>query len=187
MNFDVLLPSEYCEMLKITFCHWCFLFLCLFCFCSDPYVKLSLYVADENKELALVQTKTIKKVSLKVESVFHASICSILLLLPLSCKDLLLAVSDLMNCNVFAPYQIDHSCPSNFLPHRHHAFTVKPLKFGFVHSTFQLQIWDHHILLIPPPPLSQIKASVSSWERETTRRHQKAGLPFFCSGATVWV
>uniref|UniRef100_A0A8C7YP88 E3 ubiquitin-protein ligase n=1 Tax=Oryzias sinensis TaxID=183150 RepID=A0A8C7YP88_9TELE len=30
---------------------------------SDPYVKLSLYVADENKELALVQTKTIKKVS----------------------------------------------------------------------------------------------------------------------------
>lgn len=32
-------------------------------FCSDPYVKLSLYVADENRELALVQTKTIKKVS----------------------------------------------------------------------------------------------------------------------------
>uniref|UniRef100_A0A8C5ESK5 E3 ubiquitin-protein ligase n=1 Tax=Gouania willdenowi TaxID=441366 RepID=A0A8C5ESK5_GOUWI len=30
---------------------------------SDPYVKLSLYVADETKELALVQTKTIKKVS----------------------------------------------------------------------------------------------------------------------------
>ncbi|NWI15478.1 NED4L ligase, partial [Crypturellus soui] len=30
-------------------------------FCSDPYVKLSLYVADENRELALVQTKTIKK------------------------------------------------------------------------------------------------------------------------------
>ncbi|XP_072310895.1 E3 ubiquitin-protein ligase NEDD4-like isoform X8 [Eucyclogobius newberryi] len=28
---------------------------------SDPYVKLSLYVADENKELALVHTKTIKK------------------------------------------------------------------------------------------------------------------------------
>uniref|UniRef100_A0A8B9DJ08 Uncharacterized protein n=1 Tax=Anser cygnoides TaxID=8845 RepID=A0A8B9DJ08_ANSCY len=28
----------------------------------DPYVKLSLYVADENRELALVQTKTIKKV-----------------------------------------------------------------------------------------------------------------------------
>ncbi|XP_062414714.1 E3 ubiquitin-protein ligase NEDD4-like isoform X5 [Pungitius pungitius] len=28
---------------------------------SDPYVKLSLYVADENKELGLVQTKTIKK------------------------------------------------------------------------------------------------------------------------------
>ncbi|KAI4882871.1 hypothetical protein NFI96_013091 [Prochilodus magdalenae] len=27
----------------------------------DPYVKLSLYVADENRELALVQTKTIKK------------------------------------------------------------------------------------------------------------------------------
>ncbi|KAM7320426.1 hypothetical protein ACRRTK_020869 [Alexandromys fortis] len=29
----------------------------------DPYVKLSLYVADENRELALVQTKTIKKVN----------------------------------------------------------------------------------------------------------------------------
>ncbi|XP_069076250.1 E3 ubiquitin-protein ligase NEDD4-like isoform X7 [Pleurodeles waltl] len=28
---------------------------------SDPYVKLALYVADENRELALVQTKTIKK------------------------------------------------------------------------------------------------------------------------------
>ncbi|XP_031433595.1 E3 ubiquitin-protein ligase NEDD4-like isoform X17 [Clupea harengus] len=28
---------------------------------SDPYVKLSLYVATENKELAMVQTKTIKK------------------------------------------------------------------------------------------------------------------------------
>ena len=39
------------------------LFIPLFCFYSDPYVKLSLYVADENKELALVQTKTIKKVS----------------------------------------------------------------------------------------------------------------------------
>uniref|UniRef100_A0A8C2XG77 E3 ubiquitin-protein ligase NEDD4-like n=1 Tax=Cyclopterus lumpus TaxID=8103 RepID=A0A8C2XG77_CYCLU len=35
---------------------------------SDPYVKLSLYVADENKELGLVQTKTIKKVSPKVRS-----------------------------------------------------------------------------------------------------------------------
>uniref|UniRef100_A0A3Q3R939 E3 ubiquitin-protein ligase n=1 Tax=Monopterus albus TaxID=43700 RepID=A0A3Q3R939_MONAL len=35
---------------------------------SDPYVKLSLYVADENKELALVQTKTIKKVSPEVKS-----------------------------------------------------------------------------------------------------------------------
>lgn len=32
---------------------------------SDPYVKLSLYVADENRELALVQTKTIKKVSIQ--------------------------------------------------------------------------------------------------------------------------
>ncbi|XP_073333545.1 E3 ubiquitin-protein ligase NEDD4-like isoform X1 [Pagrus major] len=32
---------------------------------SDPYVKLSLYVADENRELALVQTKTIKKVGKK--------------------------------------------------------------------------------------------------------------------------
>ncbi|XP_058851502.1 E3 ubiquitin-protein ligase NEDD4-like isoform X16 [Acipenser ruthenus] len=28
---------------------------------SDPYVKLSLYVADENRELALIQTKKIKK------------------------------------------------------------------------------------------------------------------------------
>ncbi|MGH0129082.1 UNVERIFIED_CONTAM: hypothetical protein FKN15_069063 [Acipenser sinensis] len=30
---------------------------------SDPYVKLSLYVADENRELALIQTKKIKKVN----------------------------------------------------------------------------------------------------------------------------
>lgn len=44
--------------------------LLLFCLlpCSDPYVKLSLYVADENKELALVQTKTIKKVSPEVNN-----------------------------------------------------------------------------------------------------------------------
>uniref|UniRef100_A0A4W6CFF1 E3 ubiquitin-protein ligase NEDD4-like n=1 Tax=Lates calcarifer TaxID=8187 RepID=A0A4W6CFF1_LATCA len=40
---------------------------------SDPYVKLSLYVADENRELALVQTKTIKKVSLKIKSDFDIS------------------------------------------------------------------------------------------------------------------
>uniref|UniRef100_A0A8C7YRN0 E3 ubiquitin-protein ligase n=1 Tax=Oryzias sinensis TaxID=183150 RepID=A0A8C7YRN0_9TELE len=39
---------------------------------SDPYVKLSLYVADENKELALVQTKTIKKVSNQNE---HFCVC----------------------------------------------------------------------------------------------------------------
>lgn len=38
-------------------------FFFLLWFCSDPYVKLSLYVADETRELALVQTKTIKKVS----------------------------------------------------------------------------------------------------------------------------
>uniref|UniRef100_A0A672I255 HECT-type E3 ubiquitin transferase n=1 Tax=Salarias fasciatus TaxID=181472 RepID=A0A672I255_SALFA len=36
---------------------------------SDPYVKLSLYVADENRELALVQTKTIKKV--RPEVLYH--------------------------------------------------------------------------------------------------------------------
>ncbi|CAM9416607.1 unnamed protein product [Lampetra fluviatilis] len=30
---------------------------------SDPYVKVALYVAEENRELALVQTKTIKKVA----------------------------------------------------------------------------------------------------------------------------
>lgn len=40
----------------------CLIFKICFCLCSDPYVKLSLYVADENRELALVQTKTIKKV-----------------------------------------------------------------------------------------------------------------------------
>uniref|UniRef100_A0A8C2XFI5 E3 ubiquitin-protein ligase n=1 Tax=Cyclopterus lumpus TaxID=8103 RepID=A0A8C2XFI5_CYCLU len=40
---------------------------------NDPYVKLSLYVADENKELGLVQTKTIKKVSPKVRS--DARVC----------------------------------------------------------------------------------------------------------------
>uniref|UniRef100_A0A673LBI3 HECT-type E3 ubiquitin transferase n=1 Tax=Sinocyclocheilus rhinocerous TaxID=307959 RepID=A0A673LBI3_9TELE len=40
---------------------------------SDPYVKLSLYVADENRELALVQTKTIKKVML------HKNIAFVLL------------------------------------------------------------------------------------------------------------
>ncbi|XP_075922891.1 E3 ubiquitin-protein ligase NEDD4-like isoform X2 [Petromyzon marinus] len=28
---------------------------------SDPYVKVALYVAEENRELALAQTKTIKK------------------------------------------------------------------------------------------------------------------------------
>lgn len=48
------------------------LFLCFVCFCSDPYVKLSLYVADENRELALVQTKTIKKVSPKVNNGFDS-------------------------------------------------------------------------------------------------------------------
>uniref|UniRef100_A0A4W6CHH8 E3 ubiquitin-protein ligase n=1 Tax=Lates calcarifer TaxID=8187 RepID=A0A4W6CHH8_LATCA len=50
-----------------------FFFPPLFCFYSDPYVKLSLYVADENRELALVQTKTIKKVSLKIKSDFDIS------------------------------------------------------------------------------------------------------------------
>uniref|UniRef100_A0A3Q3MRB5 E3 ubiquitin-protein ligase n=1 Tax=Labrus bergylta TaxID=56723 RepID=A0A3Q3MRB5_9LABR len=46
---------------------------------SDPYVKLSLYVADENRELALVQTKTIKKVGRKVRSDTVTLILSILL------------------------------------------------------------------------------------------------------------
>lgn len=64
------LQSENCERLKITdFLKF------LFCFYSDPYVKLSLYVADENRELALVQTKTIKKVGPKVRSGFDACIC----------------------------------------------------------------------------------------------------------------
>lgn len=59
------------------------LFKSLFCFYSDPYVKLSLYVADENRELALVQTKTIKKVGPKVKKmalmhVSEAYCCSVL-------------------------------------------------------------------------------------------------------------
>lgn len=57
-----------------------FFFSFLFCFYSDPYVKLSLYVADENRELALVQTKTIKKVGPKVKSVIDACVCRALLL-----------------------------------------------------------------------------------------------------------
>lgn len=43
---------------------------CHFVFFSDPYVKLSLYVADENRELSLVQTKTIKKVGGNLECGF---------------------------------------------------------------------------------------------------------------------
>lgn len=70
VNLDVLLRSENCEKLKIVFLQLIIFLFPLFCFCSDPYVKLSLYVADENKELALVQTKTIKKVSPKVKSCF---------------------------------------------------------------------------------------------------------------------
>ncbi|XP_029300021.1 E3 ubiquitin-protein ligase NEDD4-like isoform X5 [Cottoperca gobio] len=43
---------------------------------SDPYVKLSLYVADENKELALVQTKTIKKtLNPKWNEEFYFRVC----------------------------------------------------------------------------------------------------------------
>ncbi|XP_037835275.1 E3 ubiquitin-protein ligase NEDD4-like isoform X9 [Kryptolebias marmoratus] len=43
---------------------------------SDPYVKLSLYVADENRELALVQTKTIKKtLNPKWNEEFYFRVC----------------------------------------------------------------------------------------------------------------
>ncbi|XP_051955659.1 E3 ubiquitin-protein ligase NEDD4-like isoform X10 [Xyrauchen texanus] len=43
---------------------------------SDPYVKLSLYVADENHELALVQTKTIKKtLNPKWNEEFYFRVC----------------------------------------------------------------------------------------------------------------
>lgn len=47
--------------------HTSFISFFVFFFYSDPYVKLSLYVADENKELALVQTKTIKKVRAQIK------------------------------------------------------------------------------------------------------------------------
>ncbi|CAL8317662.1 unnamed protein product [Lota lota] len=43
---------------------------------SDPYVKLSLYVTDENQELALVQTKTIKKtLNPKWNEEFYFRVC----------------------------------------------------------------------------------------------------------------
>ncbi|CAI5667136.1 unnamed protein product [Oreochromis niloticus] len=43
---------------------------------SDPYVKLSLYVADETRELALVQTKTIKKtLNPKWNEEFYFRVC----------------------------------------------------------------------------------------------------------------
>ncbi|XP_042634662.1 E3 ubiquitin-protein ligase NEDD4-like isoform X18 [Cyprinus carpio] len=43
---------------------------------SDPYVKLSLYVTDENRELALVQTKTIKKtLNPKWNEEFYFRVC----------------------------------------------------------------------------------------------------------------
>uniref|UniRef100_A0AAV2ITM2 E3 ubiquitin-protein ligase NEDD4-like n=1 Tax=Knipowitschia caucasica TaxID=637954 RepID=A0AAV2ITM2_KNICA len=43
---------------------------------SDPYAKLSLYVADENRELALVQTKTIKKtLNPKWNEEFYFRVC----------------------------------------------------------------------------------------------------------------
>lgn len=76
VNLLELLQSENCERLEITFSPLIFkkVFLVVLFFCSDPYVKLSLYVADENKELALVQTKTIKKVSPKVRGGFDACV-----------------------------------------------------------------------------------------------------------------
>lgn len=61
---------------------WFWLYIIYFCFynvfffpSSDPYVKLSLYVADENRELALVQTKTIKKVSFTSQHFLGALRC----------------------------------------------------------------------------------------------------------------
>lgn len=59
--------TETCNVYISIYVYGVFHFI-LFSFsvCSDPYVKLSLYVADENRELALVQTKTIKKVSWSV-------------------------------------------------------------------------------------------------------------------------
>ncbi|XP_051907247.1 E3 ubiquitin-protein ligase NEDD4-like isoform X9 [Hippocampus zosterae] len=43
---------------------------------SDPYVKLSLYVTDETRELALVQTKTIKKtLNPKWNEEFYFRVC----------------------------------------------------------------------------------------------------------------
>uniref|UniRef100_A0A672HYL8 E3 ubiquitin-protein ligase n=1 Tax=Salarias fasciatus TaxID=181472 RepID=A0A672HYL8_SALFA len=55
---------------------------------SDPYVKLSLYVADENRELALVQTKTIKKV--RPEVLYHAGTEDPTMERPYTFKDFLL-------------------------------------------------------------------------------------------------
>lgn len=68
-------------------------------YCSDPYVKLSLYVADENRELALVQTKTIKKVGPEVKSGIDACVCSVLLLIFVFSSDLHLYLHPL-KCSV---------------------------------------------------------------------------------------
>ncbi len=85
-----LLQSKNCEKLMIAFSPLISYFLC--CFCSDPYVKLSLYVADENRELALVQTKTIKKVGPSERSGCVARNCSNFLLSPVFLSDLWLVL-----------------------------------------------------------------------------------------------
>lgn len=121
------------------------LFKSLFCFYSDPYVKLSLYVADENRELALVQTKTIKKVGPKVKK-WHWCMCPKHTVAPSCVLHSLLASTP----NVFASYLIGLYCRIHLLP----LLDIQPLKCSFITSPLKSHIWDHH--LIPPPTLQQL-------------------------------
>lgn len=130
---------------------------CFAC-CSDPYVKLSLYVADENRELALVQTKTIKKVGKKVRTDFDDYICGVLLLPPFSCTDLWLVVSDLVNsCSL--------SWHSNLLLHLHLHLPYSLSIVALFTLPFKSQIFDH--LLMPPPPLHHF------WQSYHVENHKK--------------